>query len=1419
MTRHQALQDRLKFVEAYVALSSSLRLMPLGDQPPGPLRTGEFRHDSADQVSPVLERLLAEVLPGALLLDWRRDAMGHTGRMVADGLVFRFRVDGDGVGYRPAWDDVGQRGWELRSDSFLELRSRSVARMDFRRSRFGTATLKKRQCSTGYSCGNSCISLQRECRISPASAIGKIRLRRLQQLAAAGDKAAEATATQVAASRGTMAAERQKERNTKRVEQLLARPEIAEFLRTGRLPQAAISSTEPGTVREVEPGDIAFDPGRFQYKLNATAGTGEVGSLSGVRRWDPNLAGVMSVWKDPADSKIYVVNGHNRLSLARRLGAESVTVRFLKAANATEARAIGALQNIAEGAGTPMDAAKFFRDTGIKSQADVEARGLPLGSGQAEKGLRLSKLPTEVFNAVVRGDLSVNRGAIIGGSGLDEAKQREVFKMIGSRKAIADQTLQELVEHAAASQQRTQTTMSLFGETQEAKDNLITRAKLSAGLKAKISREKRLFSTVSRARAATALQEKGGNVINQEQSAKVAGEASEALGVFERLKSASGPISSALNRAADRVEAGESEAKVRQELEADVFAAVEQELQALGLRKRPRADADRGDSLQARLDTLKRKCSTGYGCGSSCISLRKECRIRPASEIGKERLKRLLALAAGGASSQRGIAPVKASEAGEMAAAIAARRGQQAGQLRGARAQRKPADRSAEPELDPDEVAYLQVSTKSQFSSDRKTREELARRGVNLGSDPQKRLQQLGKSVREKLLGKDYHADPDYKQKLRRFAKASEAITVTATTASVLSNPGRHDPGLAPRAKQQGLNSQDVATSSQQAAFARQQQQAAQAAGDQRGAQAWRTEERTVERQRLANAIARSQQSQTSLFGVTEYDESMPLFQHPAAATDGTAAKPLKITDVLRETTAQLKAADARQMGMIAEQLFETGWTLDRQTRYKGMSKGQAREAFKVEFAKQLQAQASSPEAIARAAAMRYRAGVSGSVAGALRSITDQMQAQDQRLSELQRRVVDLRLQAEEQLGGTAEEEPALGGARPRRRIGGSRRRDAVTLSLEERIDAVKKKCVTGYPCGASCIPVAKKCRITPVSSISQRRLKRLMDLAARETSIQSQQEKSSTERRIKALNSAKDQLGKTIVASLKQKRADGQGDYIEHPDSMTMRRIKATARLVAKIDRELNVLEGKDPDDKRWIDGDSYGLAKYSSIESPGRKAYERKVIAKELSGAMAGDQAVFMSGGPASGKTSLLKKQFGAADGFVVIDPDRIKDYDPVMAIGVALGMKEAASLAHENSSRLSKEIYATARDRGFNVLMDGTGANADKYIAQMQELKGKGYRVTLLGQHVTEEVGVQRALSRAERTGRYVPLDFIKHAYKVIPGNFERLAQVADRATLNDGVSNETIMHYQAGSLKAGSRARMAAFRNRYGNHQRA
>jgi hypothetical protein len=116
-------------------------------------------------------------------------------------------------------------------------------------------------------------------------------------------------------------------------------------------------------------------------------------------------------------------------------------------------------------------------------------------------------------------------------------------------------------------------------------------------------------------------------------------------------------------------------------------------------------------SLQHRLDALRKKCSTGYGCGSACISLRKECQITPRSAIGKERMKRLLELAAGGASSQRGIAQVRQKEAGELAGAIATRRGEKAGQLRSGRQQVAAEKAKAAAEKQAAEAAAAKAAT------------------------------------------------------------------------------------------------------------------------------------------------------------------------------------------------------------------------------------------------------------------------------------------------------------------------------------------------------------------------------------------------------------------------------------------------------------------------------------------------------------------------------------------------------------------------------------------------------------------------------------------------------------------------------------------------------------------------------------
>jgi hypothetical protein len=544
--------------------------------------------------------------------------------VAAAGLVYQFRVDGEAVRFRPAWDVETDATWAARSEGFLAARGH---RLDFRDTRAKGQSATKRRCTTGYGCGATCISVNKECVIRAASAMGKERLRRLQELVSQGDPNAGKLQATVQAGRNQKAKGLQEGRQVERLRAMLQDPAVAQMVRSGKVPAATAAAPGPGlggpgpgglagTVAVVAPDSIAVDPKRFQFKLNSSA-SGEVGSLAGIKKWDDNLAGVISVWQDPANGKTYVVNGHNRLALAKRMAAESVTIRYLKAANANEARAIGAMQNIAQGQGSSVDAAKFFRDSGITDQAAVERAGLPLQSGKAAQGLGLARLPESMFRAVINGELSISRGAIIGNSGLSKAKQGEIGKLLRQRKNISDGTLAEYVENLAVSEASKQGALDIFGG-QETVDNGLARAELANNLRRKLAREKSLFATVSKSRAAEALQQKAGNKINQRESAGVAAEADQVLRVFKELKDKAGPIATALNSAANRMMKGDPAAQVKKELEEQVIAAMQLELERAGLRK-PKNLANEAptasmfDSLISRIIRLDARARTTPG--------------------------------------------------------------------------------------------------------------------------------------------------------------------------------------------------------------------------------------------------------------------------------------------------------------------------------------------------------------------------------------------------------------------------------------------------------------------------------------------------------------------------------------------------------------------------------------------------------------------------------------------------------------------------------------------------------------------------------------------------------------------------------------------------------------------------------------
>ena len=335
----------------------------------------------------------------------------------------------------------------------------------------------------------------------------------------------------------------------------------------------------PGKVGEMKVSDLKVAPHKFQYKLSTDAeGVGTL--LKETKVWNPDLAGIIAVWRDPADGKMYVVNGHHRYELAKRLGVKSVTVRHIVAPTAKAARAIGAEQNIAEGRGTAMDAGKFFRDSGI-SATDLAEKGISLSEGMVAKGMALANLSEPIFNRVVQGDLTQGRAIAIGEATADPAEQKVVLDLVERKertgKKVSDDTLSELIRLVKSSGQTTETTANLFG-TQEINRSLaLEKAEISAHIKQQLQRDKKLFGFVAKGDRATELA-RAGNKIDVEKSKEISTGAAQAEEVYNRLSERGGPIAGILEEAARKLADGDNAATVKSDAYSRVRGEVSQTL-------------------------------------------------------------------------------------------------------------------------------------------------------------------------------------------------------------------------------------------------------------------------------------------------------------------------------------------------------------------------------------------------------------------------------------------------------------------------------------------------------------------------------------------------------------------------------------------------------------------------------------------------------------------------------------------------------------------------------------------------------------------------------------------------------------------------------------------------------------------------
>lgn len=198
-----------------------------------------------------------------------------------------------------------------------------------------------------------------------------------------------------------------------------------------------------------------------------------------------------------------------------------------------------------------------------------------------------------------------------------------------------------------------------------------------------------------------------------------------------------------------------------------------------------------------------------------------------------------------------------------------------------------------------------------------------------------------------------------------------------------------------------------------------------------------------------------------------------------------------------------------------------------------------------------------------------------------------------------------------------------------------------------------------------------------------------------------------------------------------------------------------------------------------------------------------EKKAVRDAAEAARQGQkpQALFMAGGPASGKTTALKAAPELEpDAAVLINPDEVKEKLPEYGEMVDGKDRFAAAGVHEESSDVGKRIHAEAVDLGLNVVVDGTGdSKKGKFAGKMKDMDGAGYEVNALYVTIPTEEAVIRATLRARKSGRWVPEPELRSQHKNVSANFEDVAALGFLGSLkvydNSG-SGDPVLIYDGG-----------------------
>ncbi|CAB4165006.1 hypothetical protein UFOVP822_5 [uncultured Caudovirales phage] len=308
---------------------------------------------------------------------------------------------------------------------------------------------------------------------------------------------------------------------------------------------------EAGDLVKVDTSTIHVDPTRFQYKQKLDSTTGAGDNLKNVTKFNPLFAGVIHAWKDPANGKVYVVNGHHRMELAKRAGHEKMNVQMIEAPDAATARSTGALINMAEGRGTALDAAKFLRDSG-QSIEDLKGHGVSLKEKVVDNAVQLKGLSSRIFNDLASGILDEDKAVAIGRHLKDHKEQEQLYNHYleqreKNNKEFSASTLDQAAQDLArAPKKQGGGQMDLFGNTDDGKSLFLEKAELKNKIRSALTQEVNDYGVAGNARRAKNIAG-AGNILQVDKNKELSKEADRIKQAFEQFQHLAGPLSDAIN--------------------------------------------------------------------------------------------------------------------------------------------------------------------------------------------------------------------------------------------------------------------------------------------------------------------------------------------------------------------------------------------------------------------------------------------------------------------------------------------------------------------------------------------------------------------------------------------------------------------------------------------------------------------------------------------------------------------------------------------------------------------------------------------------------------------------------------------------------------------------------------------------------